>query len=128
MTRDDAEDHAPVGMRATNAKNAACEVFISLHLNDLDDDAANGLEVLFRGEDDKPFAQDLQTALLAVTGFKDRKIKEREDLAVLKFNGPSALIELGFIANDGNREALLNPQKRGAICDAVAAVTIARFS
>ena len=127
MTRDDGEDHAPVGMRATNAKNAGCNVFVSLHLNDFDDDTANGLEVLYRGTDDKAFAQDLQTALLGITGFKDRKIKKREDLAVLKFNGPSALIELGFIAHDGNRETLLNPQKRDAICDAIAAVTIARF-
>ena len=127
MTRDDGEDHAPVRMRATNAKNAGCSVFISRHLNDFDDDGANGLEVLFRGADDEPFAQDLQITLIGVTGFKDRNIKKREDLAVLKFNGPSALIELGFIAHDGNRDTLLNPQKRDAICDAVAAVTNARF-
>lgn len=127
MTRDDAEDHAPVGMRAKNAKNAGCEVFISIHLNDFDDDAANGQEVLYRDSDDKPFAQELQKALLAITGFKDRGIKKREDLAVLKFQGPSALIELGFIANDGNRETLLNPQKRGAICEAIAAVTGTQF-
>lgn len=127
MTRDDAEDHAPVGMRASNAKNAGCNVFVSLHLNDFDDDSANGLEVLFRGADDEPFAQDLQTSLLAVTGFKDRKIRKRDDLAVLKFVGPSALIELGFIANDQDRSTLLNPQKRDEICAAIAGVTIARF-
>ena len=127
MTRDDAEDHAPVGMRAQNANDAGCDVFISLHLNDFDDDTATGLEVLFREPDDKQFAQDLQTKLVAVTGFKDRGIKKREDLAVLKFNGPAALIELGFIANDKNRDVLLNPQKRTAICEAIASVTIARF-
>jgi N-acetylmuramoyl-L-alanine amidase len=127
MTRDDAEDHAPVGMRARNANDAQCDVFVSIHLNDFDDDAANGQEVLFRDEDDKQFARELQTKLLTITGFKDRGIKKREDLAVLKFQGPSALIELGFIANDANRAVMLNPQKRAAICDAIAAVTIARF-
>jgi N-acetylmuramoyl-L-alanine amidase len=127
MTRDDAEDHAPVGMRAKNAKNAGCEAFISIHLNDFDDDAAHGQEVLYRDADDKRLAQELQKALLAITGFKDRSIKKREDLAVLKFQGPSALIELGFIANDSNRETLLNPQKRNSICEAIAAVTVSQL-
>jgi N-acetylmuramoyl-L-alanine amidase len=127
MTRDDAEDHTPVSMRAKNAKNAGCEVFISIHLNDFDDDSANGLEVLYRDSDDKLFAQELQKALLVITGFKDRGIKKHDGLAVLNFQGPSALIELGFIANDSNREIILNSQKRSAICAAIAAVTIAQF-
>jgi N-acetylmuramoyl-L-alanine amidase len=127
MTRDDAEDHAPVGKRARNAEEAGCEVFISLHLNDFDDDAANGLEVLYRGADDEAFAQELQSALVTITSFKNRGIKKREDLAVLKFRGVAALIELGFIANDKNRETLLNPQKRMAICEAIAQVTMDHF-
>lgn len=128
MTRDDAEDHAPVGQRAPNAKHAGCQVFISLHLNDFDDDTANGLEVLFRGNDDKALAQKLQDALVAVTDFRDRKIKQRTDLAVLKFEGVAVLLELGFIANDGNRTVLLNPQKRQAICETIANVVVAHFA
>jgi N-acetylmuramoyl-L-alanine amidase len=128
MTRDDAEDHAPVSQRARNAKDAGCEVFISLHLNDFEDDNANGQEVLYRGDESKEFANDLQTAMLAVTNFKNRGNKERLDLAVLKFKGPAALIELGFIANDKNRETLLNPQKRLAICEAICDATVARFA
>lgn len=128
MTRDDSQDHAPVGQRAGNAKSASAKTFISLHLNDFDDDSANGIEVLFRGDDDKPLAQKLQTALVQVTGFKDRTIKKREDLAVLKFQGVSVLIELGFIAHDGNRETLLNPQKRQAICEKIADVVVQHFA
>jgi N-acetylmuramoyl-L-alanine amidase len=124
MTRDDNQDHAAVGQRAGNAKAAGAKVFISLHLNDFDDDSANGIEVLFRGNDDKPLAQKLQTALVEVTAFKDRQIKQRTDLAVLKFEGIAVLIELGFIANDQNRETLLNPQKRQAICERIADVVL----
>lgn len=127
MTRDDDEDHTPVGQRAGNAERAGADVFISLHLNDADDDSARGLEVLFRGEDDKPLAQALQDKLVAVTGFRDRKIKPREDLAVLKFDGPAVLIELGFIANDGDRNALINPATRTEVCEAIATVTIAQM-
>lgn len=128
MTRDDPEDHAPVGKRAVNAKSAGCQVFISLHLNDFDDDSANGLEVLYRDIQDKALADKLQKELLFVTGFKDRKVKKRDDLAVLKFSGTVVLIELGFIANDSNREVLLNPQKREEICQAIAKTTISHFS
>jgi len=34
------------------------------------------------------------------------------------------LIELGFIANDQNRETLLNPQKRQSICERIADVVL----
>ncbi|MHB8066928.1 MAG: N-acetylmuramoyl-L-alanine amidase family protein [Desulfobaccales bacterium] len=127
MTREDAVDHAPVGERALNAKNAGCKVFISLHVNDVDDDTANGLEVLYRDSDDKQLAQKLQDALLEVTGFRDREIQQRTDLAVLKFDGVAVLIETGFIANDENRNTLLNPQKRQAICEKIADVVIEYF-
>jgi N-acetylmuramoyl-L-alanine amidase len=119
MTRDDATDPTPVTERARNAQNAGCDVFISLHLNDFEDDAANGLEVLFRDEEDKVVAQSLQSTLIEVTKLRDRGIKQRSDLAVLKFQGVAVLIELGFIANDKDRETLLNPQIREAVCKAI---------
>ena len=124
MTRDDSDDHAPVGKRAGTAEKARCDVFISIHLNDFDDDSANGQEVLYRDPEDKMLADKLQKELLAITGFKDRGNKKRSDLAVLKFKGPAVLIELGFIANDNNREVLLSPEKRAAICETIATVTI----
>lgn len=125
MTRDDATDHVPVGKRAGMAESAACDLFISLHLNDFDDDSANGLEVLYRDSGDKTLAQRLQDALVATTGMKDRKIKPRGDLAVLKFKGTAVLIELGFIANDKDREKLLNTQMRDAIVRTIADVVLA---
>ena len=98
MTRDDDTDHAPVGARARMAKAAGCDVLVALHLNDFDDDSANGLEVLYRDDAGKALAQKLQSALVKATKMKDRKIKQRTDLAVLKFSGLAVLIELGFIA------------------------------
>jgi N-acetylmuramoyl-L-alanine amidase len=94
MTRADAEDNAPVGARAGNAENAGCDVFISLHVNDDDDDTANGLEVLYRDSDDEQLAQKLQDVFLEVTGFRDRDIKQLTNLAVLQFDGVAILIEL----------------------------------
>jgi N-acetylmuramoyl-L-alanine amidase len=122
MTRDDDSDHAPVGSRARMAKDAACDALISVHLNDFDDDAANGLEVLYRDDKNKALAQELQDALIKLTKMKDRKIKQRTDLAVLKFGGPALLVELGFIANDGDRAKLLDTQMRDAIARTIATV------
>ena len=123
MTRDDATDHAPVGARAAAAKAAGCDVLISLHLNDADDDSANGTETLFRDARDKVLADKIQAAMVGITGLRDRGVKQRTDLAVLKFDGLAVLLELGFIANDKDRGKLLEPQVRDAICAAVAQIT-----
>ena len=127
MTRDDSTDHAPVGARATMAQNAGCDVLISLHLNDVDDDTANGLEVLYRDAQDLVLAEKLQNALIATTKMRNRKVKQRSDLAVLKFTGVAVLIELGFIANDADRSKLLNAQVREAITQTIASVTSSHF-
>ena len=118
MTRDDNEDHTPVSRRARMAEDAGCEAFVSLHLNDFEDDNANGVEVLFR--DDRALAQKMQDVLVRVSGLRDRTIKQRPDLAVLNFRGPAVLVELGFIANDKDRNTLLSTSKRDAICEAIA--------
>jgi N-acetylmuramoyl-L-alanine amidase len=122
MTRDDGTDHAPVGQRAANAKSAGCDRFVSLHVNDADSDNANGLEVLYGDPKHQVFAQRLQTAMVAVMKLKDRKIKLRNDLAVLRFKGPAVLVELGFIAFDKDRNTMLNPQVRERVCIAIADV------
>jgi N-acetylmuramoyl-L-alanine amidase len=122
MTRDDSTDHAPVSKRASGAKAAGCDIFVSLHMNDAEVDQANGLEVLYRGDDDKPLAELLVKALVEVTGLRNRGIKQRLDLAVLKFQGVAVLIELGFIGNDGDRERLLQPQTREAVTRTIASV------
>ncbi|MDO9354274.1 MAG: N-acetylmuramoyl-L-alanine amidase [Solirubrobacteraceae bacterium] len=127
MTRDDATDHTPVGKRAAMARSAGCDALVSIHLNDFDDDSANGVEVLYGRAGSEGLAASLQTALLAATGLRDRRIKQRPDLAVLKFDGPAALIELGFIANDGDRARLLSADTRDAVARAVADVVIAQL-
>jgi N-acetylmuramoyl-L-alanine amidase len=120
LSRDDNEDEAPVNARAARAKGQGCDVFISLHLNDFEDDAANGLEVLFNDEQDRALAEELQQALVRVTNLRNRGIKQRDNLAVLRFEGAAVLIELGFIANDRDRNTLLDVEVRNDVCSAIA--------
>ena len=63
----------------------------------------------------------MQTALIAATKLRDRGIKQRPDLAVLKFKGPAVLVELGFIDNDKDRDTFLDPLVRDKVCKAIAA-------
>lgn len=127
MTRDDASDHTPVGIRASMAQQEGCDVLISLHVNDVDDDKANGLEVLYSNAQSKSLALKLQNTLVGVTQMTDRKIKPHHDLAVLRFNGPCVLIELGFIAHDEDRNKLINAQMRGTIVNAIASAVVEHF-
>ena len=121
MTRSSSADHAPVGGRATRARNAGCTHFISLHMNSFGNPQANGVEVQFRDNlKDKPLADRVQRKLLTVTGFNDHGNDRRTDLAVLRFNlGPAILIELGFISNDNDRNFLIQGANRDAICQAI---------
>lgn len=122
MTRDDNQDHTPVSRRTTMAKAAGCDVLVSLHFNDHDDDQANGLEVLYGNADYRKFADAMQAALQEVTKMKDRQAKQRKDLAVLRFQGPALLLELGFIANDSDRNKILSADVREAVCRRIADV------
>ncbi len=128
LTREDAGDHAPVGERAGNAKLAGAQLLVSLHVNDVEDARANGVEVLYRGEASRPLAQALQTAVVAAAKLRNRGIKPRDDLAVLRFAGPAALVELGFLGNDADRAVLIHPALRFAICEAIAEVILAHGS
>lgn len=120
MTRDDATDHAPVVNRAALAEKAKCDMLISIHVNSVEDKRADGIEVLYGKDASKPLAQALQDALVKITKFRDRKIKLRTDLAVLRFKKEAVLIELGFIKNDADREKLLDQHMRSQICQAIA--------
>ncbi|NCO36890.1 MAG: hypothetical protein AUJ92_01910 [Armatimonadetes bacterium CG2_30_59_28] len=121
LTRTSSADSAPVTTRATRAKRAGCTHFVSLHLNASTSAQANGLEALYRrSTKDKSLAAALQHRLVQVTGFRDRGIKQRTDLAVLRFTGgPAVLIELGFISSKSDRDYLLVRDNRIAICKAL---------
>ena len=125
LTREDAGDHAPLAGRAGSARSAGAELLLSLHVNGVEDERADGLEVLYRSEASRPLAEALQRALVAATKLRDRGVKRRDDLAVLRFRGPAVLIELGFLGNDGDRTVLIAPERRHAICEAIAETALA---
>jgi N-acetylmuramoyl-L-alanine amidase len=126
MTRTTSAEAAPVATRAKRAADAGCTQFVSLHLNSNDDPQANGIEVLYRDDvKDKALAAAVLQAIVSATGLKNRGVKKRTDLAVLKFvPGPAVLIELAFISNAGDRNLLLDSAIQDRICAAIVKVVV----
>jgi N-acetylmuramoyl-L-alanine amidase len=120
MIRDDHSDPAPVARRAKMAKDAGCAKYVSIHVNAAEVEQANGIETLYNKDSNLAFAKKVQKALVKATGLRDRGTPNRPELAVLKVAGPAVLVELGFIANDKDRETFLDPVIREKICVAIA--------
>lgn len=121
LTRDDHTTDCPLTGRVARALAAGCDVFISIHCNASTSTASNGMETLHRSDGDV-FARKVHVALRRELGLRDRGLKVRDDLAVLRFPGPACLVELGFISNQSDVEVMTYPAGVRAACDALAAV------
>jgi len=100
QTRNVYPESCPLASRAKLAKREGATHFVSIHVND-SMPSGSGTETLIESKFSKPFATLIQRALVDNLGLRDRGVKFRDDLAVLKTGGiPSVLIELGFIETD----------------------------
>ena len=123
MTRTDSKRDVPLGSRVNFARIAHADCLVSLHCNAADRAQARGTETLYATS--QAFAQAIHLRLIPAIGLLDRGLKQRVDLAVLKFERAAALIELGFLSNDADRKHLLEdglPDKvAAAIADGIEA-------
>jgi N-acetylmuramoyl-L-alanine amidase len=116
LTRTGTADPCSYRQRVRRAKEAGCTHFISFHMNS-SSRPANGTETLYRDWDkDGTLATGVQEAVLRCIRSRDRGLKERTDLAVLRFPGPAALVELGFINSVQDRKRLSSRGDRLCIC------------
>ena len=89
-------------MRVSDANSWGADYFLSLHTNASDQPSANGIEAFAFSRPSAAFSlgEDILAALSASTGLKNRGMKVRNGLYVLRKTAmPSVLIELGFITN-----------------------------
>lgn len=121
LTRKDNGEPAPLAQRTVRAQAEHCTVLVSLHLNAAVDHSAHGSETLYYNAASRTLGERLQRAVVQETGFRDRGVKRRTDLWIVKYKGgPSVLVELGFISNDRDREWLLERENRIKVCRALA--------
>ena len=111
-----------MGGRDEQAELAECTHFLSLHMNAASA-AATGTETFYRDRNDMLFAAKVQQAALAAMGLRDRGLKpehasQHPRLAIFDFDGPCALLEIGFITNAKDREKAMKRESRIAFATA----------
>ena len=126
-TRVDHRDPAPVGQRASIARQYGGEIMVSLHCNAATG-TAQGTETFYRGEKHREMAKRLNDCVVAYLGTKDRGVKtesqsQHKSLAVMAFQ-PTFLIELGFIDHAGDRAKMQDANLRRKTCEALAKIIV----
>lgn len=96
--------------RVNDANAWGADYFISIHTNASSNPDANGTEAFAYSRPSRAFSlgEDILENLARVTGLRDRGMKVRPGLYVLRrTNMPAVLVELGFITNPEDA-ALMN--------------------
>lgn len=123
FTRLGGEPNLTLAERCSISNDFKANVFISIHLNSAESKRAQGIETLRYdnvGETTKKLASYVQKALVSELGWKDRGVKERPNLYVLKHTkAPAILVETGFISNEAECEKLFNPEIQARIAKAI---------
>lgn len=120
MTRRDEQTPCPLNSRLKTAEVFGADAFISLHCNASENPVANGAEVCYSLS--RQLALELAAAVASALAIKNRGGVYRDNLAVLKGDMPSALIELAFLSNVYDRNSLLTQGGPTAVAQAVCGV------
>lgn len=119
LTRENDAQPCPLNARVGMARAARADLLLSIHLNSSANAIATGTETLFFRTDG--VARRLQGALVRTLGLRDRGVTLRDDLAVLKYEKPAVLLELGFISNTAiDLAAMLRPDAPTRVAVAIA--------
>lgn len=123
MTRtDDTELDLP-SRPAVAAKNGA-DIFVSIHCNACGiPDKMSGVETYYHPAQpsSRALAAAIHDAVIKKTGLKDRSIRERSSLAVLRHSQvPAVLLECGYLDNSKDRALLMSSEFRKKFASAVA--------
>lgn len=124
-TRIDNSDPAPVGKRASIAREFGGQIMVSFHCNAADG-KADGTETFYRGSEHRAKASALNEAVVEALGTRSRGAKtesasQHARLAVMSFQ-PCFLIELGFIDHMSDRAKMMDAGLRFDACVALAKV------
>ena len=96
--------------RVNDANAWGADYFISIHTNASENASASGTEAFAYSRPSRAFTlgEDIVDGIVRVTGLRDRGMKVRPSLYVLRKTAmPAVLVELGFITNPGDA-ALMN--------------------
>lgn len=130
MTRETADVNISNMERAEIANNAEADIYIRIHADGADNEAANGISVLYPSEnnpyvaelspDSKRLAQEVLDEMCEATGAKKRGIIKRDDLSGTNWaQMPVILIEAGFMTNKAEDERLQDPEYQAKLVQGI---------
>lgn len=116
-----------INNRAQFASRNNGSIFVSIHANAVTDPSAHGTETIYYSAtntaniaDSKLLSEKLQNRMLEAWNLRDRGVKQRDNLGVLKYNTvPAALVELGFITNKEENDKLKSDYWQTAMSKAI---------
>ena len=107
--------------------NSNADIYLSIHLNYLNDYRYSGPQV-FYNNDNKKLAESIQTSLNNFTK-KDREVKTipKDTYMYNKLKVPGVLIECGFLSNAKERSLLTNEEYQREIAASISKGVLAYF-
>lgn len=132
MTRETPEVDISNIERAEIANDAKADIYIRIHADGSDNEAANGISVLYPSEnnpyvaelsaDSKRLAQAVLEEMCEETGAKKRGIIKRDDLSGTNWaQMPVILIEAGFMTNEEEDKKLQDPEYQAKLVQGIVA-------
>lgn len=118
MSRSTGASDAPLRDRVPRFRAAQCDAIVSLHCNAHTTPHAHGTETLYLASE--WVAAEVQRQLVRALGTRDRGVKQRDDLAILRYERVSILCELGFITHADDRALLVDEAMQQAMARAIA--------
>ena len=118
MTRESNEQASQLRYRVSRARAFDADCIVSLHCNAAASALAHGVETLYLSS--QWVAAAVQRKLVAALGLRDRGAKQRDDLAILRYERPAILAELGFLTHATERRMLCDPSVQRVAAAAIA--------
>jgi len=121
LTRNN-DTYVSLDNRVEFANNLNADLYLSIHANALPSRPdIRGTETYYTRADSLDFATMVHQQLLVATGFTDRRVRYN-DFRVTKYTTmPAALIEVGYLTNSVEEEAMYNPDFQQKVAEGIAA-------
>lgn len=119
------DDYPTLQERCDLANEVEADFFLSIH-NNAYNPSETGTETLYYPSEETGYltspilAEIFQENIVDMTGMKDRGVKQRENLFVLKHTAmPAIIVEIGFLTNDHDAELLKEESFLGKVAESL---------
>lgn len=108
--------------RANVANAAKADVFVCIHIDSFDSPSAGGVTAYYNSKTpyDYSLAKYIHDENMTVTNFPDRGVQSANFYVLLHTNMPATLLELGFISNPNEENALNTADQQQKFAESIA--------